>query len=325
MTLDQNEAVAIMLEKYEICLGIFHGFDWTAWKGKDQAAKLRLLPGAQEHVLAQKNGKERFLKVVGDLTKAFALSVPHEKTLEIRDDVAFFQAVRTAINKTTGSTPPPDLRDAAIKQILNGAIASAEVIDIFSASGLKRPDISILSEEFMAEVRKIPHRNLAVEMLQKLLHDEIRFKTRRNLVQSKKFSQMLEEAIEKYKRKALTSAEVIEALIQVAKEIREEYKRSEALKLSDDEVAFYDALEVNDSAVKVLGEPTLRAIAIELVDTIRKNVSIDWTSKESVKAKLRLLVKRTLNKHGYPPDKQEKATLMVLQQAETIAENWAAA
>lgn len=321
---DQEQAVALMLEKYEICRGLFHRFDWSDWISKRPAERLRVLPAAQEHILAQEDGKERLLSVVGDLSRAFALAVPHEKALEIRDDVGFFQAVKAAIFKTstTGSASDVDV-DAAIRQIVSKAIASDQVIDIFSAAGLKRPDISILSEEFMTEVRKMPYRNLAVETLRKLLSEEIKTRTRKNLIQSKAFSKMLEETIEKYKRKAFTSAEVIEALIQLAKEMRESYNRGEALKLTEDELAFYDALEVNDSAVKVLGNEVLRSIAIDLVNTVKKNVTIDWAVKESVKAKLRVMVKRVLKKHGYPPDKQEKATLTVLQQAELIAQDWA--
>ncbi|MHC4478671.1 MAG: type I restriction endonuclease subunit R [Planctomycetota bacterium] len=326
MKLDQDQAVAILLEKYEICRGMFHGFDWSDWTSAKPVERLRLLPAAQEHILAQENGKERLLSAVGDLSKAFALAVPHEKALEIRDDVGFFQAVKAAIFKTTTASSGLDVGvDLAIKQIVSKAIVSDQVIDIFSAAGLKRPDISILSEEFMAEVRKMPHRNLAIETLKKLLSEEIRTRTKKNLIQSKKFSQMLDEALSKYKRKAITSAEVIDALIQLAKKMRESYKRGEGLELTEDEIAFYDALEVNDSAVKILGDKVLRNIAIELVDTVKKNVTIDWARKESVRARLRVMIKRVLGKHGYPPDKQEKATMTVLQQAELIAQDWVAA
>jgi len=275
---------------------------------------------------AQENGKERLLSAEGALSRAFALAVPHENALKIRDDVGFFQAVKAAILKTTTISSSSDVGiDLAIKQIVSKAIVSDQVIDIFSAAGLRRPDISILSEEFMTEVRKMPHRNLAIETLKKLLSEEIKNRTKKNLIQSKEFSKMLEEALTKYKRKAITSAEVIEALIQLAKKMRESYKRGEDLELSEDELAFYDALEVNDSAVKILGDKVLRNIAIELVDTVKKNVAIDWARKESVRARLRVMIKRVLGKHGYPPDKQEKATMTVLQQAELIAQDWAVA
>ena len=326
MTLDQKEAVSLMLESYEVCCDLFHGFDLSAWKDTSPANRLALLPPAQEHILAQENGKERLLEAVTKLSKAFALSVPHEETIRIRDDVGFFQAVRTALFKTTASGPKSDYEmDAAIKQIISRAIATEEVIDIFSSVGLKRPDISILSEEFLAQVKKVPQRNLAVEALRKLLNDEITVRSVRNLVQYKSFSKMLKETVKRYKKKAITSAEAIEALLGLAKEMREAYRRGEELGLTEGELAFYDALEVNDSAVKLLGDEVLKDIAIELVETVKNNISIDWTVKESVRAKLRVMIKRVLRKHGYPPDKQEKATQTVLKQAEMIAEGWGTA
>ena len=319
--LDQEEAVAIMLEWYDVCCSLFHGFDWSGWEKARPMEKLAFLPPAQEHILAQEDGKERLLEAVMKVSKAFALSVPHKETTRIRDDVGFFQAVRTAISKSTESGPMSDYEmDAAIKQIVSRVISTDGVIDIFSSVGLKRPDISILSEEFLAQVRKIPQRNLAVEALRKLLNDEISVRSVRNLVQYKSFSKMLTETVKRYKKKAITSAEAIETLLGLAREMREAYRRGEELGLSEGELAFYDALEVNDSAVKILGDEVLKNIAIELVETVRKNTSIDWTVKESVRAKLRVMIKRVLRKHGYPPDKQEKATRMVLKQAEMIAE-----
>ncbi len=321
--INQDVAVAVMLEKYEICRGLFHGFDWSNWTSSEPIKRLNLLPAAQEHILQQEDGKKRLLRVVTDLFKAFALSVPHEDTVRIRDDVAFFQAVRTAISKTAGGGVRTNFeREAAIRQIISGAVVSDSVIDIFSAAGLKRPDISILSEEFLEEVRKVPQRNLALETLRKLLGDEIRSQSRKNLMQSRAFSEMLDDAIAKYRKKAITSAEVIEALISLAREMREAFKRGEVLNLSEEELAFYDALEVNDSAVKILGDEILRDIAIELVETVKSNVAIDWTVKENVRAKLRVMIKRVLRKFGYPPDKQEKATMTILEQAEMIANDW---
>ncbi len=322
--LDQEEAVAVMIEKYEVCCDRFHGFDRSAWTAGAKPEWARLLPAAQEHILAQQDGKARLLKAVAELSHAFALSVPHEKALEIRNDVAFFQAVRAALAKSGAPSPKAeeDL-DHAIRQLVSNAIASDQVIDIFAAAGLKRPDISILSEEFLAEVRGLPHRNLAVELLRKLLNEEIRTRSRKNLVQSRSFAEMLEKSIRAYQNRAIETAQVIEELIALAKEMREADRRGEELGLSEEEVAFYDALETNDSAVKVLGDETLRTIARELVRTVRHSVTIDWTVKESVRAKLRVMVKRVLKKYGYPPDKQEKATQTVLQQAELLGRDWA--
>ena len=207
---------------------------------------------------------------------------------------------------------------------ISRAVASDEVLDIFAAAGLKKPDISILSDEFLAELRNMPQKNLAVELLRKLLNNEIRIRSKKFLVQSKSFAGMLEESIRKYQNRAIEAAVVIQELIELARQMREAGKRGEDLKLTEDELAFYDALEVNDSAVKVLGEPTLTAIAQELVQTIRNSVTIDWTEREAVRAKIRVAVKRILRKHGYPPDKQEKATQTVLQQAELLCADWAA-
>jgi len=321
--LDQEEAVALMLERYERCCDIFHGFDWNHWITGTPAQRLSLLPAAQEHVLIQAEGKERLLQAVTELSKGFALAVPHEEALRVRDDVGFFQAVRTAITKTSvGDRRSSGDLDHAIRQIVSRAVASDEVIDIFAAAGLKNPDISILSDQFLADVREMKHRNLAVELLRKLLNDEVKLRSKHNLVQARSFAEMLEKAVRRYQNRAIEAAQVIEELIDLAKQMREAQKRGEQLGLTNDELAFYDALEVNDSAVQVLGDDSLRTIARELVETVRKNVTIDWTVKESVRAKLRVIVKRILRKHGYPPDKQEVATNTVLQQAELLSEFW---
>jgi len=323
--INQEEAVAVMLEKFEVCCGLFHGFDWSAWvKGKPQE-RLALLPAGQQHILGQEDGKARLLRAVTELSQAFALAVPHEKSLEIRDDVGFFQAVRAALAKgETGLQKTEEQLDQAIRQIVSEAIASDQVIDIFSAAGLKKPDISILSDGFLAEIRGMPQRNLAVELLRKLLSGEIKNRGRKNVVQARSFADMLEKTIRRYQNRAIETAQVIEELIALAKQMREASARGEVLGLSEEELAFYDALETNDSAVKVLGEPTLQKIARELADTVRKNVDIDWTVRENVRAKLRVLVRRILRKYGYPPDKQEKATITVLEQAELLSEQWAA-
>ena len=323
--IDQAEAVAVMLEKYEICRGLFHGLDWTKWTTGTPQDRLSLLPTAQEHILRQDNGKSRLLRAVTDLSRAFALAVPHPEALRIRDDVGFFQAVRAVLAKNTpGDQKTDEDLEHAIRQIISKAIASDEVVDIFAAAGLKKPDLSILSDDFLAEVHHMPQRNLAVELLRKLLAGEIKTRSRRNVVQSRSFAELLEQAVRKYQNRAIEAAQVIEELIGLAKQMREANARGEALGLSEDELAFYDALEVNDSAVKVLGEPTLVDIARELVATVKKNVTIDWTLRENVRAQLRVLVKRILRKHGYPPDKQEKATQTVLEQAEALCRDWAA-
>ncbi|MGH2812143.1 MAG: type I restriction enzyme endonuclease domain-containing protein, partial [Actinomycetota bacterium] len=244
------------------------------------------------------------------------LSVPREEALAIRDEVAFFQTVKAALVKTErGKRKPEEDLDHAIKQIVSEAIAPEGVIDVFEAAGLKKPDISILSDEFLAEVREMPHRNLAVELLQKLLNDEIKTRARRNIVQSRAFSEMLESALRKYQARAITTAQVIEELIELARQMREAQQRGEELGLTDEELAFYDALETNDSAVAVLGDENLRMIARELTDTVRRNATIDWTVKETARANLRRMVRRILRRHGYPPDKSEKATQTVLEQA----------
>jgi type I restriction enzyme R subunit len=323
--LDQSEAVAVMLEKYEVCRGLFHGFDWSPWITGRPQDRLSLLPAAQEHILALENGKARLLQAVTGLSQAFALAIPHEEALRIRDDVGFFQAVRAVLAKNApGERKTDEELDHAIRQIISKAMVSEEVIDIFAAAGLKKPDISILSDEFLAEVRGMPHRNLAVELLQKLLRSEIKLRSKRNVVQARSFAELLEQAVRRYQNRAIETAQVIDELIGLARDMRNASARGEALNLSEDELAFYDALEVNDSAVKVLGEPTLIRIARELVETVRKNVTIDWTVRDNVRAQLRVIVKRILRKYGYPPDKQEKATQTVLEQAEALSEMWAA-
>ncbi len=288
---DQNEAVAVMIARYEVCRDMFHGFDYAAYFTGSASDKMKMLPAAQEHVLAQPDGKDRFVKAVIDLSKAFALSVPRPEALAIRDEVAFFQRVKAALVKTErGKHRPEEDLDHAIKQIVSEAIAPEGVIDIFEAAGLQKPDISILSDEFLAEVREMPHRNLA-------------------------FSGMLESALRRYQARAITTAQVIEELIELARQMREAERRGEDLGLTDEELAFYDALETNDSAVAVLGDETLRMIARELTETVRRNATIDWTVKETARANLRRMVRRILRQHGYPPDKSEKATRTVLEQA----------
>ena len=249
--LDKDEAVRAMQEKHEICCGLFHGFDWTANSSSD---RLRLLPAAQEHILAKKNGKQRCLKAVQALTKAFALAVPHDETNRIRDDLAFFQAVKAALSKRADPVSKTDEElDHAVRQIVSRAVVPQGILDIFATAGLQKPDVSVLSEEFLNEVRGMQRPNLAVEILQKLLKGELTTRRRKNVVQARSFAEMLERTIRRYENRAVEAAQVIEELIQLAREMREAKARGEELGLSEDELAFYDALETSDSAVQVLG------------------------------------------------------------------------
>ena len=320
---DKSEAIAVMIEKYEICLAMLHGFDFARWATGTPQDRLALLPAAQEHILAQENGKDRFIRAVRDLSRAFALAVPSDEAMRIRDDVGFFQNVQSVLAKRAATEARPEEElDQAVRQIISRAVAPEGVIDIFAAAGLQKPDISILSDEFLAEVRGMPQRNLAVELLRKLLKGEVAARRRKNVVQARSFAEMLDEAIRRYQNRAVEAAQVIEELIELAREMQAASARGEELGLTDDELAFYDALETNDSAVQVLGDETLCEIARELVGTVRGNVTIDWTLRENVRANLRRLVKRVLRKHGYPPDKEEKATLTVLEQAEALSAEW---
>jgi type I restriction enzyme R subunit len=325
-TLDQEAAVRKMQENFDVVRSILHGFDYSKHLTAKPAERLQIVRDAADFIIPQENGKQRYLSSVTALSRAFALSVPHEKAMAVRDEIGFFQTVRGTLIKSTVSEDErsPEMLDSAVRQIVSRAVASDEVIDIFSAAGLGRPDISILSDEFLEEVRRLPQKNLAIEALRKLLNDQIKVQSKKNLVQSRLFSEMLQKSIQKYQNRSLDTAEIIAELVNMARDLRESQSRGEKLKLSEEELAFYDALEVNDSAVKVLGDETLKQIALELVDSVRKNATIDWTVKESVRARMRTMVKRILRKYGYPPDKQEKATFTVLEQAELIARDWVA-
>ena len=320
---DQAEAIALMREKHEVCCGLFHGLDRSRWRDGTPEERLGLLLVAQEHILAQRDGKERLAAAVADLTRAFALSVPSREALDIRDEVAFFQAVNAALSKRAAAERRPEDEIAhAVRQIVSKAVVSKGITDIFAAAGLDQPDVSVLSEEFLAEVRGLPQKNLAVELLQKLLRGEIRTRGKKNVVEARAFSEMLERTLLKYRNRAVEAAQVIEELIAIARDLRDARGRGEKLGLSEEEMAFYDALETNDSAVEVLGDETLRGIARELVETVRNSVTVDWTLRESARANIRRLVKRVLRKHRYPPDKQEKATRTVLDQAEALSADW---
>jgi len=321
--LDQEAALKVMKEKYEIVSAMFYGFDYKKFFTGTPQEKMSVIPASIEHILEQKDGKERLLKYVTELSQAFALSVPNDEAIKIRDNVAFFQTVRSAIAKIT---PPSgktiDDLDSAIKQIVSKAISTDKVIDIFAVAGIKKPDISILSDEFLEEIKGMKQKNLALETLKKLLNDEIKVSFKRNIVQARSFAKMLEETIKKYQNRTIETAQVIAQLIDLAKDFREAQKRGEKLNLSEDELAFYDALANNESAIEVLGNETLKKIARELTVLIRENTTIDWTLRDSVKANLRVIVKRQLRKYGYPPDKREEATKLVLEQATLISENY---
>lgn len=329
---DQEEAASVMMSKYEIVAQMFEeqptdksqpkGFDYKSFFGLTPKEKLYFPIQAANYILGLEDGKARYTNSVTALSKSFAISVPHPYTSDIRDEVGLFQAIKARIVKVTQSskTKSDEEIETAIKQILSDAVVADEVVDIFDAAGIKKPDISILSDEFLAEVKGMQHKNLALELLKKLLNDEIKTRQKTNIVQSKKFSEMIENAVRNYQNNLITSAQVIEELINLAKEIKEADRKGEDLGLDFREFAFYSALEVNDSAVAVLGDEILRHIARELVDTIRKNSSIDWTVRENVQAKMRIAVKKILRKHGYPPDLELKATETVIEQAKLLAD-----
>ena len=324
---DQEEAVAKMEELYEIVVDLFHGFDYKQFFGLQPREKLNFLLDATDFILGLDKGQERFSTNVSNLSKAFAISVPHPKALAIRDDLSFFQAIKARISKLRESNKKrsDEEVETAIRQIISDALISTEVIDIFQAAGLQNPEISglnILSDEFMAELKDMPRKNLALELLRRLLNDEIKKRSTRNIIQSKKFSEMLADAIKRYQNNAITAAEVIEEMIRLAKELKEADKRGEDLKLDFRELAFYDALEVSDSAVLVLGDDILKTIARELVESVKNSVTIDWDKKESVQAKMRVLIKRILKKYGYPPEKQDQAVKTILEQAKLIADDF---
>ncbi len=324
-SIDTAHAVAVLLEKYENCCDLMHGFDWSIWESGTSTQRLQLLPAAQEHVLQQEDGKTRFVRIVNDLSRAFALCASHEEAIGIRDDIAFFQHVRVALAKSAAVTarPEEDL-DHAIRQLVAKAIvAEDEVIDVFSAAGLKKPDISILSDEFLSEVQGLKHKNVAAELLAKLLKDELKTRAKRNVVQSRAFSELLHRTLLAYHNRAIATHEIIEELIQLAKQMRDASQRGENLGLNDDELAFYDALAVNDSAVQIMGIDELKVLAAELVTSVRRSATVDWTVRESARAQIRVIVRRILRKHGYPPDLQAEATRLVLEQAEVLCADWA--
>jgi type I restriction enzyme R subunit len=282
------------------------------------------LPNAVDHILGLHEGKQRFSDHVTALTKAFALCGTLEEASKNKEEIAFFQAIKAFMNKPTTSLKQlsDEQREYALRQIMSNAVTSDEVLDIFGTVGMDKPNIGILSEEFLEEVRIMPQKNLAVELLNRLLKDEIKHRFRENIVQNKKFSEQLLKSLNKYHNRAIQTVEVIEELIQMAKDFKKASSRGEDLGLSNDEVSFYDALETNESSVRELGDEILKKIAVELTEKLRRNTTIDWAVRETVRARLRLMVKRILRKYKYPPEGQEKAIEIVLQQAETLSESW---
>lgn len=324
--IDRDEAVDLMREKLDVCRSFFHGFDYSHFLSGSPTEWLRVLPNAQDYLLLQDlrepGSLQRFFDMTLALVKAFALAVPHPDALAIRDEVVFFQTLRGALSGGRARAPQrQDDLDHAIRQLVDSAVAPGGVVDIFAAAGLDRPDIGILSEGFLAEVRDLPQKNLAVELLQRLLNEDIAGRGRTNVVQSRTFSRKSGDSIQKYHNRSIETAQVIEELIALAKELNAASERGERIGLREDELAFYDALETNDSAVAVLGDEALRAIAQELAETVRRTATIDWTVRETVRADMRRLVRRVLRRHRYPPDKQEEATQTIIEQAEALGWN----
>ena len=332
--IDKAEAVAVMLEKYEIVSDMFHGFDYRAGLTGSPQERLSALAGAIEWVLelqqceaakesteeGKKRAHRRFNDAVLALSKAFALAAASDEARDIRDEVGFFQTVRAALAKSApGAGKTSAERDLAVQQIVSRAVISTEIVDILGAAGLETPDISILSDEFLAEVQGMEKKNLAMEALRKLINGEIRSQSRVNVVQTRAFSERLEEAIARYHTNAITTAEVIQELIELAKDIRAAHQRGKEEGLSQEEISFYDALAQNESAVEVMGNDQLRVIAHELLSSLKSNASVDWQHRESARARMRILVKRILRKYGYPPDLQDAAVQTVLQQAEVLS------
>jgi type I restriction enzyme R subunit len=318
----QDEAVPLMKREFEALRDFFNRFDYTGFSTHVEADQLQAITAGADYVFEQEDGKRRFMTMVSALSKAFALSVPRPETEAIRDDLAYFQSVRAAIRKRLMDDGPPPVTDAraAVRQVISGAIASDGVIDLFQAAGLPDPNVGILSDDFLERMAALPHRNLALETLRKLLNDQIRSRERVNIVQSRSFRESLEATLTRYTNRAITTAQVIEELIGLAKTIREAVERGEASGLREDEVAFYDALADNESARDVMQDDTLKMIARELADRIKSKASLDWTQRETVRADMRRTIRRLLTKYGYPPDAQEDATQLVIRQAELMAE-----
>lgn len=320
-TILQEQAVQLMLEKLEVVSQMFHGFAYEVYFESETSKKLSMILSAEEHILGLEDGKKRYINEVTALSKSFAIAIPHEQAMDVKDEVAFLQAVKARLAKFdgTGAGRTDEEIETTIRQVIDKALVSEQVIDIFDAAGIKKPDISILSEEFLLELKGMEHKNVALEVLKKLLNDEIKSRSKKNLVKSKSLMEMLENAIKKYHNKVLTAAEVMDELIKLSKEIVNMDSEAKALGLTDFEYAFYTAVSDNDSARELMQKDKLRELAVILTERVKANASIDWTIKESVRAKLKVIIKRTLRQFGYPPDMQKLATETVLKQAELIA------
>ncbi len=318
----QEQAVQLMLEKIEVVSQMFHSFAYEHYFETDTSKKLSIILGAEEHILGLENGKKRFIDEVSALSQVFSIAIPHDQAMDAKDEVAFFQAIKSRLVKfdSTGAGKTDEEIETAIRQVIDKALVTEKVIDIFDAAGIKKPDISILSDDFLLEVKNMEHKNIALEVLKKLLNDEIKGRTKKNLIQSRSLMEMLENSIKRYHNKILSAAEVIEELINLSKEIHEMDKEPQEMGLSEYEYAFYTAIANNDSAKQIMEKDKLRGLAVVLYEKVKENASIDWTIKESVKAKLKVIVKRILRQYGYPPDMQMLATETVLKQAELIAE-----
>jgi type I restriction enzyme R subunit len=344
--IDEAEAIRVLIEQYEIVRAMFRpdtqgGFDYRPAVDPQMPSqvRLRIMAGALDWVLtfqqedasketteeAKKRAHRRYADGVVALSKAFALAASSDEARDIREEVGFFQMIRAALIKSVGTSGRRSTaeREMAIQQIISRAVVSTDIVDIMKAVGLETPDLSILSDEFLAEVQQLPKKNLAIEALKKLIAGQVHSQSQRNVTQSKAFSERLEASITRYHLNALTTAQVLEELIRLAKDIRAARSRGEEIGLSDEEIAFYDALAENDSAREAMGEPALRVIAHELVSSIKGNISVDWTHREAARARMRVLVKRILRKYGYPPDMQDAAVQNVLQQAEALSPEWA--
>jgi len=318
----QERAVQLMLEKLEIVSQMFHGFPYEHYFAADTSTKLSMILAAEDYIIGIENGKKRYIDEVTALSRVFSIAIPHEQAMDVKDEVSFYQAIKARLVKfdSTGTGKTDEEIETAIRQVIDKALVTEQVIDIFDAAGIKKPDISILSEDFLLEVRNMEHKNIALEVLKKLLNDEIKSRMKKNMVQSRSLMEMLEDSIKKYHNKVVTAAEVIEELIELSKEIKRMDKEPHEMGLSEFEYAFYTAIADNDSARELMQKEKLRELAVVLFEKVKQNASIDWTIKESVRAKLKVIVKRTLRRYGYPPDMQALATETVLKQAELIAD-----
>jgi type I restriction enzyme R subunit len=319
-TVDAHEAYSVLAEKMDVLRAMLHGFDYSGFLTGGH----KTLAGAANHVLGIKDDKKRFADVALAMSKAFTLCCTLDEAKAVREEVAFLQGVKVILTKrdVAAQKRTDEARELAIKQIIDSAVVSESVVDIFDAVGLEKPNIGLLDDEFLAQVRNLPERNLAVELLERLLEGEIKSKFASNIVQERKFSELLTNVIARYQNRSIETAQVMEELVDMAKKFREAAGRGEALGLNDDEVRFYDALATNESAVRELTDETLKKIAHELTENLRQNISVDWSERESVRAKLRLMVKRILRKYKYPPDLQDAAVELVLQQAQALGESW---